>query len=306
MTSWRESSDPRCPECGGKITATASYCMHCSAEFEDDGDAVGEDNSAADGTEYAVDDIDADVSGGDDVNYDNTEPDSVGTETNEAPAVGIGSNDQGPVVDLSELTESLFGIGGGDATGGKAGAGSSDGTTAAGSESDVGVESSDHPEVGIDAGESTPTSEADIEKTTLLLRGPVSLIMAFPAAILFTLGAVAGSTDLPGVGYGLVFLLSWVGVSGYLLTKPLASDAIGDAFYVYAVVLLLIPPVWILGTLVEVVLGEDVAIGETMITAVVGEFFLLFPAAFLLLLGYGANYYARQKIESALGERASG
>ena len=34
--SWRESSDPRCPECGGEIAATASYCMHCEADFDGD------------------------------------------------------------------------------------------------------------------------------------------------------------------------------------------------------------------------------------------------------------------------------
>jgi uncharacterized OB-fold protein len=270
MTAWRESSDPRCPECGGKITASASYCMHCEAEFDDE--AGGSDE----GTEYAMDDIDADVSSSDDVSYGDDADDGSGIDPQQQADDG-----------------SLFGIGDDDA--------------------EVGADPSDHPEDGIDAtaqpdvgdaaNEDGPASEADVEETTLLLRGPVSLIMSFPAGLLFMLGTYAGFGGFPGVAYAGVFFLAWAGVTAYLLTKPLASDAIGDAFYVYAVVMLLIPPVWILGTLVEVVLGADVAVGDRMLTAIIGEFMLLFPAGFLLLLGYGANYYARQKIEAALGEQ---
>lgn len=43
--SWRESSDPRCPECGGKIAATASYCMHCEADLDGD---TGQDSVLSD------------------------------------------------------------------------------------------------------------------------------------------------------------------------------------------------------------------------------------------------------------------
>ena len=45
--SWRESSDPRCPECGGKIAATAAYCMHCEADLDGDSD-TSEDSVLAD------------------------------------------------------------------------------------------------------------------------------------------------------------------------------------------------------------------------------------------------------------------
>jgi DNA-directed RNA polymerase subunit RPC12/RpoP len=34
--SWREADDPRCPECGDKISPTAYYCMHCHADLPDD------------------------------------------------------------------------------------------------------------------------------------------------------------------------------------------------------------------------------------------------------------------------------
>ena len=27
-------SDPRCPHCDGKVSATATWCMHCGADFE--------------------------------------------------------------------------------------------------------------------------------------------------------------------------------------------------------------------------------------------------------------------------------
>lgn len=33
--------DPRCPECGGPIAATASYCIHCSVDLEDRSPVAG-------------------------------------------------------------------------------------------------------------------------------------------------------------------------------------------------------------------------------------------------------------------------
>lgn len=46
------NDDPRCPECGEPIAATASYCMHCSADLDDwdGGDASGGGRSATSGT----------------------------------------------------------------------------------------------------------------------------------------------------------------------------------------------------------------------------------------------------------------
>lgn len=31
------AEDPRCPRCNGKVSATATWCMHCRADFEDTG-----------------------------------------------------------------------------------------------------------------------------------------------------------------------------------------------------------------------------------------------------------------------------
>jgi hypothetical protein len=36
--------DPRCPECGGKIGQTATYCMHCSADLTEERNAHDADN----------------------------------------------------------------------------------------------------------------------------------------------------------------------------------------------------------------------------------------------------------------------
>ncbi|MFB6108423.1 MAG: zinc ribbon domain-containing protein [Haloplanus sp.] len=47
-----ERSDPRCPECGGPIGATATYCMHCSADLT-------EERAAADADGDGVWDADA-------------------------------------------------------------------------------------------------------------------------------------------------------------------------------------------------------------------------------------------------------
>jgi hypothetical protein len=42
-----DPDDPRCPECGGKIGQTATYCMHCSADLTEERAAADRD---ADGT----------------------------------------------------------------------------------------------------------------------------------------------------------------------------------------------------------------------------------------------------------------
>jgi len=35
------ASDPRCPRCDGKVSARATWCMHCGADFEVPGDRGG-------------------------------------------------------------------------------------------------------------------------------------------------------------------------------------------------------------------------------------------------------------------------
>ncbi|PSQ02916.1 hypothetical protein BRC94_00390 [Halobacteriales archaeon QS_5_70_17] len=42
-----ETSDPRCPECGGPIGRTATYCMHCSADLTEERSAADADGDGA-------------------------------------------------------------------------------------------------------------------------------------------------------------------------------------------------------------------------------------------------------------------
>lgn len=42
--SWREADDPRCPECGEKISPTAYYCMHCHADLPGEVDTTATDS----------------------------------------------------------------------------------------------------------------------------------------------------------------------------------------------------------------------------------------------------------------------
>lgn len=41
-------ADPRCPECGGPISATATYCLHCKADLGDRIDDSADANDADD------------------------------------------------------------------------------------------------------------------------------------------------------------------------------------------------------------------------------------------------------------------
>lgn len=43
----RAADDPQCPECGGKIGQTATYCMHCSADLTEELDAADADEDGA-------------------------------------------------------------------------------------------------------------------------------------------------------------------------------------------------------------------------------------------------------------------
>ncbi|QGX93981.1 hypothetical protein EI982_03895 [Haloplanus rallus] len=56
------TADPRCPNCGGPIGRTATYCMHCSADLTEeraaadaDDDGVWDEAEAEAGTEAATD-----------------------------------------------------------------------------------------------------------------------------------------------------------------------------------------------------------------------------------------------------------
>jgi hypothetical protein len=42
-----DTTDPRCPECGGAIGATATYCMHCSADLTEEQQTADTDGDEA-------------------------------------------------------------------------------------------------------------------------------------------------------------------------------------------------------------------------------------------------------------------
>jgi hypothetical protein len=112
MATWRDADDPRCPECGEPIGATATYCMHCSSDLPMDDSA---DVSDADDVAYGTgspgsdpggrlgaggDEVTGDGGGfgawlGDLLNFNRTEypggrpgePETGGTETEKAAGV---------------------------------------------------------------------------------------------------------------------------------------------------------------------------------------------------------------------------
>jgi len=248
--------------------------MHCDADFAEDGSVIAEPGS--------------------------------GTSSGSAGTAGSGDGSSAGTGPTGTAGSTEFGGSSGSGTGW--GSASSDITSS--DDVDYGTAGglSDEPDVGqtssIEA-DSTASADADsVERTTLLLRGPVCVIMGLPAGIMVVIAVGLAFADLPGGLTGLSFLVGWIGVTGYLLRKPLASDAIGDGFYVYAGLLLVLPIVLGIGMFVRALLGfSDDTIGEAVGLTLAFEFFFVFPAVFFLLLGYGANYYAKQKIEAALDQR---
>lgn len=53
-----DTDDPRCPECGDAVGATATYCLHCPAEFAAGGadDPTPNDSAFDIGPDGPVDD----------------------------------------------------------------------------------------------------------------------------------------------------------------------------------------------------------------------------------------------------------
>lgn len=281
MSSWRESDDPRCPVCDEKITSTASYCMHCEADFAPDGSVVsGSGDETPDDFSYA----------GGTAGPGST--DSGGGDAATAADEWTGPDDSADVDDSDDFT-------GGESGGPDVGQSS---TPEVGQSSAPEVGQSSTPEVGQYTGDGA--NSGSVEKTTLLLRVPVSVMMGLPAGIMTFIAMLMAFGSLSATWAGTAFLAGWLGVTGYLLTKPLASDAIGDAFYVYAVLLLGLPVALSGGMVVRSLLGiSEESIGDAVGVGIVMELFFAFPAAFFLLVGYAANYYAKQKMEEMLDQR---
>ena len=90
-------ADPRCPECGGPLGETATYCMHCSADLtyersaaDADGDGAWEDW----GTNEGAPSGDADASWGSD--DEQPDPDAM-WGPDQGTASGSGGDPDGPI-----------------------------------------------------------------------------------------------------------------------------------------------------------------------------------------------------------------
>lgn len=52
--SGEELEDPRCPECGGPVAMTATYCIHCSTDFSETGPVPGHETAAGGGPTHGA------------------------------------------------------------------------------------------------------------------------------------------------------------------------------------------------------------------------------------------------------------
>ncbi|WP_225335618.1 hypothetical protein [Halomicrobium urmianum] len=102
-------ADPRCPECDGKVSSRAGYCMHCGAEFDepsvgDDGPAPGgEDDSL--GARVSVPDVGASVEAA--VGGGAGDRPSTGASGGPSPgdASGAAASDDAPLLDPDGLAD---------------------------------------------------------------------------------------------------------------------------------------------------------------------------------------------------------
>ncbi len=109
-------ADPRCPECGGPIGRTATYCMHCSADLTDEQAAADADGDGAWDDAGSDDAASGDATSGDaDVPW--VEADDGGAEADPDPAWGPDSGTAtGADAAGSDTTGSGASAGGGEPT----------------------------------------------------------------------------------------------------------------------------------------------------------------------------------------------
>jgi uncharacterized RDD family membrane protein YckC len=268
--SWRESSDPRCPECGGKIAATASYCMHCEADLDGDSN-TSEDSILADDEYGTVDSGDQsempskswdkpdDVT--DSTAGDESDAGSSIEETIDRLSGDSGRGDRHKIESLAHsLTSFLW---------------------------------TDVPE---------PEGVPDSEFTApLWMRVPVGLVAGLVVFIAFLVYATFLLSPLPGSGI-LVFF-SFFLIMAWLIRKPLPSDILGDAAYALAAMLYSVPIVFIIVNATRSAVGlTDMAISEVLVTGLIISFGTWIPATILLAVGYAGNRYARSKLDTIAEE----
>jgi len=268
--SWRESSDPRCPECGGKLAATASYCMHCDADLDGDGN-TSEDSVLSD-EEYGS------VDSGEESEMPAKERDKPDDATE---GEGRTADDN---ASLSETIDGFIDGGRGDRH-----------RVEALAHSLTSFLWTDVPE---------PEGVPDSDFTApLWMRVPVAVVAGLVVFVGFLFYSLLLLDPLPGVDI-LVFL-AFFGIMAWLVRKPLPSDILGDAAYALAAMLYSVPIVYILINVPRSLLGlAERAIGEVLVTALFISFGTWIPATILLAVGYAGNRYARSKLDR-MAERST-
>lgn len=266
--AWRESDDPRCPECGGKIAATASYCMHCDADLTADG-GDGEDTVLSDDEFGTVD--------------DGTMP-SKDTDT--------ADSDGG-------LLDSLLG---------DTGTPDRERRDEESTSTPTNAETPDRHRLDGLAGRLTSLIWTDVPDpkgvpdetftAPMWMRLPVGLFAGFFVFIVFTIN-VGAFLGLLGPLQGWLVLGGFFGIMVWLVRKPLPSDIVGDACYGIALLLLAMPLLFAVSEIARLALtlGGSSTLGQIALMTGVITVAAGIPSLFFLAVGYAGNRYARSKLD---------
>lgn len=102
---------------------------------------------------------------------------------------------------------------------------------------------------------------------------------------------------------GLAALVGFFAIPLWLIRKPLPSDIVGDACYGIGLLLVSMPPAFVVHELVAILLGtSDGSPGETVLLGVFGLLAMAMPAALFFVVGCVGNRYARSKLDSKAEE----
>lgn len=268
--SWRDSSDPRCPDCGEKLASTAVYCMHCETDLDGDSDTT-EDSVLADDEHGGVGS--EDWRGTTPIGRD--EPsDATGTDSGESSHdTDSGRSPGRPVAGARHRAEGV-------------------------AHSLTSVLWTDVPEP-----EGVPNSEF---AAPLWMRAPVGFVAGLVVYAVFVLYVVVLLDPLPGSITGALGVVGFFAIMAWLIRKPLPSDILGDAAYGLAGMLYSVPVVYVAVTAVRSVVGRTgLGLGDVLVTGLVISFGTWVPATVLLVVGYAGNRYARSKLDR-IADKAAG
>lgn len=278
MSSWRDAEDPRCPECGEKISATASYCMHCHADLPGDTDEGYEDT----GEDTILSDEDIEAAAGDGPDVEDGTDDS--DETGDSSLLGwiFSSDDSGSSNTHTTSTES---------------------TTATSDEKRNRVDGLAGRVVSM-LGTDVPEPEGvpdDAFKASLAVRIPAALFLGLSvsAVVLGVAGEVFA--HLPGELLDTLDIIALIVIIAWLARKPLVSDIVGDAAYAIALTLLAWPLLAAGTDLARLAIDSgsvERSANQIVLQAVGMQIGMVFVASFFLVIGFVGNRWARSKLDS--------